>query len=63
MSLLFDVAMHEVDPVVGGVNHCPLVTGMTIGGSDGFAMVRALLERPVLDLDAPIWMDPPDGSH
>ena len=40
MSLLFDVAMYEFDPVVGGVNHCPLVTAMTIGGSDGFAMVR-----------------------
>jgi alpha-galactosidase len=63
MSLLFDVAMHEVDPVVGGVNHCPLVTSMTIGGSDGFAMLRALLDRPLIELDDPIWMDPPDGSH
>jgi alpha-galactosidase/6-phospho-beta-glucosidase family protein len=63
MSLLFDVAMHEVDPVVGGVNHCPLVTSMTIGGSDGFPMVRALLDRPVTELDDRIWMDPPDGSH
>ena len=63
MSLLFDVAMHEVDPVVGGVNHCPLVTSMTIGGSDGFAMVRSLLERPVSEIDDPIWMDPPEGSH
>jgi alpha-galactosidase len=63
MSLLFDVGMHEVDPVVGGVNHCPLVTAMTIGGSDGFDMVRALLQRPLAELDDPIWMDPPEGSH
>ncbi len=63
MSLLFDVPMHEVDPVVGGVNHCPLVTSMSIGGSDGFAMLLGLLERPVSELDDPIWMDPPAGSH
>src|SRR5271167_4099205 len=49
MSLLFDVGMHEVDPVVGGVNHCPLVTAMTIGGSDGFDMVRTVLQRPVAE--------------
>jgi alpha-galactosidase len=63
MSLLFDVPMHEVDPVVGGVNHCPLVTGMRIGDEDGFALLRTLLERPVEELDGPIWMDPPAGSH
>jgi alpha-galactosidase len=26
-------------------------------------MLRALLDRPVTELDDPIWMDPPDGSH
>ena len=63
MSLLFDVGMHEVDPVVGGVNHLPLVTGLRIGGSDGFAMLRDLLEAPPEKLADPIWMEPPSGSH
>jgi alpha-galactosidase len=63
MSLLFDVGMHEVDPVVGGVNHCPLVTALTIGGNDGFLLLREVLDRPVAELDDPIWMDPPEGSH
>ncbi len=63
MSLLFDVAMHEVDPVVGGVNHLPLVTALGIGGSDGFAMLRSLMDQPVADLSDPIWMEPPAGSH
>ncbi len=63
MSLLFDVGMHEVDPVVGGVNHLPLVTALRIGGSDGFAMLRSLMDQPVTDLADPIWMDPPAGSH
>ena len=63
MSLLFDVGMHEVDPVVGGVNHLPLVTALHIGGSDGFEMLRDLLEAPVGTLSDPIWMEPPAGSH
>ncbi len=63
LSLLFDVGMHEVDPVVGGVNHLPLLTALRIGGSDGFTMLRSLMDQPVLHLDDPIWMDPPAGSH
>ncbi len=63
MSLLFDVGMHEVDPVVGGVNHLPLVTALRIGGSDGFAMLRSVIDQPVETLDDPIWMEPPAGSH
>ena len=43
LSLLFDVGMHEVDPVVGGVNHLPLLTALRIGGSDGFTMLRSLM--------------------
>lgn len=63
MSLLFDVGMHEVDPVVGGVNHLPLVTGLRIGGSDGFEMLRGLLDVPPASLTDPIWMEPPANSH
>ena len=63
MSLLFDVGMHEVDPVVGGVNHLPLVTALSIGGSDGLTMLRTIMDQPVTALDDPIWMEPPAGSH
>ena len=40
LSLVFDAPMHEVDPVVAGVNHLPLVTALRIGESDGFEMLR-----------------------
>ncbi len=58
MSLLFDVAMHEVDPVIAGVNHLPVATSMAIAGGDGFAMLRDAIEGRT-DLEAPIWLDPP----
>lgn len=63
MSRIFDVGMHEVDPVVGGVNHLPLVTALSIRGYDGFKMLRSIMDQPVIDLDAPIWMAPPADSH
>jgi alpha-galactosidase len=63
LSLLFDVGMHEVDPVVGGVNHLPLVTALRIGDSDGFAMLRSVLDEPEARADDPIWMAPPSNSH
>ena len=56
LSLLFDGDMHEVDPVVAGVNHLPLVTALRIGDDDGFAMLRDVLENPGHRGDEPIWM-------
>ena len=61
MSLLFDVGFDQIEPVVGGVNHLPLVTALTIDGQDGFAMLRDLLERPGDRGEEPIWMDPPEA--
>jgi alpha-galactosidase/6-phospho-beta-glucosidase family protein len=63
MSLLFDCPMHQVKPVVGGVNHLPLITELTIGSEDGFAMLRDLLENPGSRAGEPIWMAPPPASH
>jgi alpha-galactosidase len=63
MSLLFDAGFDRIDPVVGGVNHLPLVTALSIDGQDGFAMLRDLLERPGDRADEPIWMDPPAAMH
>jgi len=57
MSLLFDVGIQEVDPVIAGVNHLPVATSLRIGGRDGFAMLRdAIAGR--LDLSGPVWLDP-----
>lgn len=63
MSLLFDAPMHEVDPVIAGVNHIPIATSLRIGEHDGFAMLREVIEGRV-DLCGPIWLDPPpDQLH
>ena len=58
LSLLFDCGMHEIDAVIGGVNHFPMATALTVGGDDGFARLRALLDDPEAAAE-PLWMDPP----
>ncbi len=63
MSLLFDVGMNEVDPVVAGVNHLPLVTELRIGDRDGFAMLSDLLDSLDQVAGEPVWMDPPEATH
>jgi alpha-galactosidase/6-phospho-beta-glucosidase family protein len=63
LSLLFDVGFDKIDPVVGGVNHLPLVTALTIDGRDGLAMLRDLVEDPGDRAAEPIWMDPPAAMH
>jgi len=62
MSLLFDADFLSIDPVVGGVNHLPLVTSLRVGERDGFTMLRAALGGDV-DLSGPLWMDPPEPMH
>lgn len=63
LSLLTDAGMHEIDPVVGGVNHFPMITELRIGERDGFSMLRDVLD----DLDGrgqePVWMTPPGAMH
>jgi alpha-galactosidase len=63
MSLIFDAAMHEVDPVVAGINHLPVVTALRIGERDGFALLREVLDHPEALEGQGIWMDPPEQSH
>jgi len=63
MSLLFDAPMHDVDPVIAGVNHLPIATSLRIGENDGFSMLRDAVEGGI-DLSGPIWLDPlPDAMH
>ena len=65
ISLLLDADLQRVDPVVGGVNHLPLVTALRLGdGSDGFAALRELLAAGDDVLDQPVWLDPiPAAMH
>jgi alpha-galactosidase len=63
LSLVFDADMREIDPVVAGVNHLPLVTSLRIGDEDGFALLRDVLDDPGQLEGQPVWMAPPAGSH
>lgn len=63
LSLLTDCPMHEVDPVVGGVNHLPLVTELRLGGDDGFAVLRDLTDGDGERAGEPLWMTPPEQMH
>jgi alpha-galactosidase len=62
LSLLFDSGMHEIDPVVGGVNHLPIITELRVAGDDGLARLRGLLDDEDAR-DKPIWMAPPAQVH
>ena len=55
--------MRKLDPVVGGVNHFPLATSCTVGGDDGFAQLRELLDDPERAAAETIWMDPPEAME
>ncbi len=63
LSLLLDCKMHELDPVLGGVNHFPLATALRVGADDGFAQLRELLSDPDRLAEERIWMDPPAAAH
>jgi alpha-galactosidase len=60
MSLLLDADMRKLDPMVGGVNHLPLVTEMhDAGGADALAQLRDLLDDPERAARETMWMEPP----
>jgi alpha-galactosidase len=63
-SLLLDADMRKVDPVVGGVNHLPLVTELRVDGDhDGFARLRELLADDDRQQSG-LWLSPlPDAMH
>lgn len=63
LSLLFDCGMNDINPVLGGVNHFPLATSMTVKGVDGFGMLRSMLADPEDAAEQGIWMDPPEAMH
>ncbi len=56
LSLLFGVSMLEIDPVVAGVNHLPLVTDVLIGGELATDRLLDFVREPGADADDPIWL-------
>ncbi len=62
MSLLFDVRIEEVDFVVGGVNHFPIVTELRLGDErSGLDRLREAVESG--PPPGPLWMQPPPAMH
>ena len=60
LTLLFDTGFGDVRFELTGVNHLPVITRCSIGESDGFAALRALLDDPVRAAE-PLPMDLPAG--
>ena len=64
LSLLFDAGMQEIDPVVGGVNHFPLVTELHDARRGCVRELARLLDDPeACRPRETMWMDPPDGME
>ena len=59
LSQLLDADFRAFDLTVTGVNHLPVITGMKVGGEDGFELLRALLADPDRRGDEPIRL--PEG--
>jgi alpha-galactosidase len=45
LSLLLDRSFLEITPTVAGVNHLPMITALDVGGDDGLALLRDLLDH------------------
>ena len=63
LSLALGCGMHELDPVLAGVNHFPLATELRVKGEDGFAQLRELMDDPERAATESIWMDPLPDMH
>lgn len=60
LSLLLDVGFLDLDPVVAGVNHLPVITELRVGGEDGLAMLSDLLRSGEAGASEPLAMDLPE---
>ena len=60
LSLLLDCGMHDIDPVLGGVNHFPLATELRVErrGRRSRSCARCWT-TPSAPRPSTIWMDPP----
>lgn len=60
LSLLLDADFREMRLEITGVNHLPIITGFSVGGLDGFELLRDLIDDPARAAE-PLAMDIPDG--
>jgi alpha-galactosidase len=56
LSLLFDASMLEIDPVVAGVNHLPLVTEVRVGGESATQRLADMVREPGECGNDAIWL-------
>jgi alpha-galactosidase len=64
VSLLLDADMRKLDPIVGGVNHLPLVTELhDANGNDALAQLRDLLDDPDRAARETMWMELPPAME
>ena len=61
LSLLLDASFMDIKPTVAGVNHLPVITELGVGGNDGLAMLRELVEHADERGDEPIATEFPEG--
>ena len=54
LSLLLDRSFLELTATVAGVNHLPVITALDVGGDDGLALLRDLLEHESERGDEPV---------
>lgn len=54
LSLLLERSFLEITPTVAGVNHLPIITALDVGGDDGLALLRDLLDHEAERGDEPI---------
>jgi alpha-galactosidase len=59
LSLLLDANFLEMDMVVSGVNHLPIITELHVANEDGFTRLQELLERGEAAADEPLALDLP----
>jgi alpha-galactosidase/6-phospho-beta-glucosidase family protein len=61
LSLLLDVGFMDISPTVTGVNHLPFITKLDVAGSDGFALLRDLVDSADERAGEPLAMAFPEG--
>jgi alpha-galactosidase len=64
LSLLLDVSFLDLRLTVAGVNHLPFITQIDVNGTDGFALLRDVLDHADARADEPLAMAlPADLGH
>jgi alpha-galactosidase len=60
LSLLLDASFLDLQPVVAGVNHLPIISSLDVAGRDGLELLRELLADADRRAGEPLAMELPD---